>query len=103
MSSSSLLEAWMSAVPRKGKRKLKAVGFGCDTGNGFSRISRSAIFAWRSFGASTRDVRRERKREKEAMDLSRNDDGWKLMRRTTTTEMKKTFISSKRYDTLWTE
>ena len=35
MSSSSLLEAWMSAVPRKGKRKLKAVGFGRDTGNGF--------------------------------------------------------------------
>ena len=35
MSSSSLLEAWMSAVPRKGKRKLKAVGFGCDTGNSF--------------------------------------------------------------------
>ena len=34
-SSSSLLEAWMSAVPRKGKRKLKAVGFGRDTGNGF--------------------------------------------------------------------
>ena len=34
------------------------------------------------------------------MDLSRNDDGWKLMRRTTTTEMKKTFISSKRYDTI---
>ena len=35
MFSSSLLEAWMSAVPRKGKRKLKAVGFGRDTGNGF--------------------------------------------------------------------
>ena len=35
VSSSSLLEAWMSAVPRKGKRKLKAVGFGRDTGNGF--------------------------------------------------------------------
>ena len=35
LSSSSLLEAWMSAVPRKGKRKLKAVGFGRDTGNGF--------------------------------------------------------------------
>jgi hypothetical protein len=34
------------------------------------------------------------------MDLSRNDDAWKLMRRTTTTEMKKTFISSKRYDTI---
>ena len=34
-SSSSLLEAWMSAVPRKGKRKLKAVGFGRDTGNSF--------------------------------------------------------------------
>ena len=34
-SSSSLLEAWMSAVPRKGKRELKAVGFGRDTGNGF--------------------------------------------------------------------
>ena len=25
----------MGAVPRKGKRKLKAVGFGRDTGNGF--------------------------------------------------------------------
>ena len=35
LSSSSLLEAWMSAVPRKGKRKLKAVGFGRDTGNVF--------------------------------------------------------------------
>ena len=32
---SSLLDAWMRAVPRKGKRKLKAVGFGRDTGNGF--------------------------------------------------------------------
>ena len=99
-SSSSLLEAWMSAVPRKGKRKLKAVDSAAIRVTVFSRISRSAIFAWRCFGASTRDVRRERKREKEATDLSRNDDGWKLMRRTTTTEMKKTFISSKRYDTI---
>jgi hypothetical protein len=31
---SSLLDAWMRAVPRKGKRKLKAVGFGRDIGNG---------------------------------------------------------------------
>ena len=32
---SSLLEAWIEAVPRKGKRTLKAVGFGRETGNGF--------------------------------------------------------------------
>ena len=38
------------------------------------------------------------KREKEATDQTRNDDGWKLMRRTTTPEMKR--LSFLRNDTI---
>ena len=54
---SSLLEAWIKAVPRKGKRTLKAVGFGAIRATVSSKISPNAIFAWKSFGALKRDAR----------------------------------------------
>ena len=67
MSSSSLLEAWMSAVPRKGKRKLKAVGFGRDTGNGFFKDLTECNFCVEEFRCI--DERRA-KREEERSDGS---------------------------------
>jgi len=75
MSSSSLLEAWMSAVPRKGKRKLKAVGFGRDTGNGFFKDLTECNFRVEEFRCI--DERRA-KREEEG---ERSDGSFEKRRR----------------------
>ena len=75
MSSSSLLEAWMSAVPRKGKRKLKAVGFGRDTGNSFFKDLTECNFRVEEFRCI--DERRA-KREEEG---ERSDGSFEKRRR----------------------
>ena len=72
---SSLLEAWMSAVPRKGKRKLKAVGFGRDTGNGFFKDLTECNFRVEEFRCI--DERRA-KREEEG---ERSDGSFEKRRR----------------------
>jgi hypothetical protein len=71
---SSLLEAWIKAVPRKGKRTLKAVGFGRDTGNGFFKDLAECDFRVEEF----RCVEERRSRY---IDGGENDESFEKRRR----------------------
>ena len=71
---SSLLEAWIEAVPRKGKRTLKAVGFGRETGNGFFKDLAECDFRVEEF----RCVEERRSRY---IDGEENDDSFEKRRR----------------------
>ena len=65
----------MSAVPRKGKRKLKAVGFGRDTGNGFFKDLTECNFRVEEFRCV--DERRAKREEGE----ERSDGSFEKRRR----------------------